>query len=169
MTEFFEISISIVMFQNLNNKSIFVEKKCQILVVLPISSWTARDNIFPIAFVLFFDNPTTSRDYWNFDREVERKKNSGERLSSGRQKVQSRISGIVPSSRFFMTVPSFSDIGKNAWDIFKTGYHYGHGLFNISITNKSEKNLKLNSNYSLNCDSSKVKFYIFKQSKKIKK
>ncbi|XP_043288133.1 voltage-dependent anion-selective channel protein 1-like [Venturia canescens] len=55
-----------------------------------------------------------------------------------------------------MTVPSFADIGKNAWDIFRTGYHYGYGLFNISITNKSEKKLRLNSEYSLQCDTSQA-------------
>lgn len=56
-----------------------------------------------------------------------------------------------------MEVPSFADLGKNARDVFKTGYH--HGLIKFNIKTKSTKRFQITSDTTLNFEASKVKIY----------
>ncbi|CAK9823809.1 Voltage-dependent anion-selective channel [Anthophora retusa] len=55
-----------------------------------------------------------------------------------------------------MNVPSFTDLGKNARDVFRTGYHYGKSLIKLSIKSKSSDTLEVGSNLRLDCDTSKL-------------
>lgn len=55
-----------------------------------------------------------------------------------------------------MDVPSFADLGKNARDIFKTGYHQGKGLIKLNVKTKSIKRFQMMSDVTLNYEASKV-------------
>ncbi|KYN32295.1 Voltage-dependent anion-selective channel protein 2 [Trachymyrmex septentrionalis] len=55
-----------------------------------------------------------------------------------------------------MEVPSFADLGKNARDIFKTGYHHGKGLVKFNIKTKVTKKFQLMSDTTLNFEVSKL-------------
>lgn len=55
-----------------------------------------------------------------------------------------------------MEVPSFADLGKNARDVFKTGYHHGKGLIKFNIKTKFAKRFQLTSDTTLNFEVSKV-------------
>lgn len=55
-----------------------------------------------------------------------------------------------------MEVPSFADLGKNAKDVFKTGYHHGKGLVKFNVKTKSAKRFQMMSDATLNFDESKV-------------
>ncbi|KYQ53384.1 Voltage-dependent anion-selective channel protein 2 [Trachymyrmex zeteki] len=55
-----------------------------------------------------------------------------------------------------MEVPSFADLGKNARDVFKTGYHHGKGLIKFNIKTKFAKRFQLTSDTTLNFEVSKL-------------
>ncbi|KAF3424894.1 hypothetical protein E2986_05723 [Frieseomelitta varia] len=55
-----------------------------------------------------------------------------------------------------MSVPSFTDLGKNARDVFRTGYHYGKSLIKLGIKSKASEKLTMSSDLRLNCDTSKL-------------
>jgi len=55
-----------------------------------------------------------------------------------------------------MEVPSFADLGKNARDVFKTGYHQGKGLLKFNVKTKSAKRFQMTSDATLNFEVSKV-------------
>lgn len=55
-----------------------------------------------------------------------------------------------------MEVPSFADLGKNARDVFKTGYHHGKGLIKFNVKTKSAKRFQMTSDSTLNFEASKV-------------
>ncbi|XP_017758547.1 PREDICTED: voltage-dependent anion-selective channel protein 1-like [Eufriesea mexicana] len=55
-----------------------------------------------------------------------------------------------------MNVPSFSDLGANARDVFTTGYHYGKGLIKLGATARSLGKLKMGSNIQLETETSKM-------------
>ncbi|KOX80851.1 Voltage-dependent anion-selective channel protein 1 [Melipona quadrifasciata] len=55
-----------------------------------------------------------------------------------------------------MSVPSFTDLGKNARDVFRSGYHYGKSLIKLGIKSKSSERLAMGSDLRLNCDTSKL-------------
>ncbi|XP_018396815.1 PREDICTED: voltage-dependent anion-selective channel protein 2-like [Cyphomyrmex costatus] len=55
-----------------------------------------------------------------------------------------------------MDVPSFADLGKNARDVFKTGYHHGKGLIKFNIKTKFAKRFQLTSDTTLNFEVSKL-------------
>ncbi|KAK1132237.1 hypothetical protein K0M31_016359 [Melipona bicolor] len=55
-----------------------------------------------------------------------------------------------------MSVPSFKDLGKNARDVFRSGYHYGKSLIKLGIKSKSSERLAMGSDLRLNCDTSKL-------------
>nr|XP_033325648.1 voltage-dependent anion-selective channel protein 1-like [Megalopta genalis] len=54
-----------------------------------------------------------------------------------------------------MSVPSFSDLGKSARNVFRTGYHYGKSLVKLTCTKAGEP-LNMNSDLSLDCDTKKL-------------
>lgn len=59
-------------------------------------------------------------------------------------------------------VPSFAELGKNARDVFMTGYHYGKGLIKLNIkTISASKRFEMMSNTILNFESSKVSLCTF--------
>ncbi|XP_076395127.1 non-selective voltage-gated ion channel VDAC1-like [Megachile rotundata] len=51
-----------------------------------------------------------------------------------------------------MSVPSFSDLGKSARDVFRSGYHYGKSLIKFTAKASSANSLQVDSNLQLNCD-----------------
>ncbi|XP_011699625.1 PREDICTED: voltage-dependent anion-selective channel protein 2-like [Wasmannia auropunctata] len=55
-----------------------------------------------------------------------------------------------------MEVPSFADLGKNARDVFKTGYHHGKGLIKFNVKTKSIKRFQMMSDATLNFEASKL-------------
>lgn len=55
-----------------------------------------------------------------------------------------------------MEAPSFADLGKNARDVFKTGYHQGKGLIKFNVKTKSTKRFQMASDATLNYEASKV-------------
>ncbi|XP_028046718.1 voltage-dependent anion-selective channel protein 2 [Monomorium pharaonis] len=55
-----------------------------------------------------------------------------------------------------MEVPSFTDLGKNARDVFKTGYHHGKGLIKFNVKTKSTKRFQITSDTTLNFEASKL-------------
>lgn len=55
-----------------------------------------------------------------------------------------------------MEAPSFADLGKNARDVFKTGYHHGKGLIKFNVQTKSTKRVEMTSDVTLNFEASKV-------------
>lgn len=56
-----------------------------------------------------------------------------------------------------MSVPSFSDLGKSARDVFRTGYHYGKSLIKLNVRAKSSGNVEMNSDLRLEYETSKVR------------
>jgi len=60
-----------------------------------------------------------------------------------------------------MEVPSFADLGKNARDVFKTGYHHGKGLIKFNVKTKSTKRVEMTSDTTLNFETSKVAEYYY--------
>ncbi|KAG7200263.1 hypothetical protein KM043_017732 [Ampulex compressa] len=59
-----------------------------------------------------------------------------------------------------MEVPSFTDLGKNARDVFKTGYHYGKGLIKCNVKTRSTGKFEMASDVSLNLAASKLSGYV---------
>lgn len=55
-----------------------------------------------------------------------------------------------------MEVPNFADLGQNARDVFKTGYHHGKGLIKFNVKTKSAKRFQMMSDTTLNFEASKV-------------
>ncbi|XP_025073126.1 voltage-dependent anion-selective channel protein 2-like isoform X2 [Pogonomyrmex barbatus] len=55
-----------------------------------------------------------------------------------------------------MEVPNFADLGKNARDVFKTGYHHGKGLIKFNVKTKSAKRFLMTSDTNLNFETSKL-------------
>ncbi|XP_020286047.1 voltage-dependent anion-selective channel protein 2-like [Pseudomyrmex gracilis] len=55
-----------------------------------------------------------------------------------------------------MEVPTFADLGKNARDVFTTGYHHGKGLIKFNVKTRSAKRFQMTSDTTLNCDESKL-------------
>lgn len=63
-----------------------------------------------------------------------------------------------------MSVPNFTDLGKNAREVFKTGYHYGKSLIKLNFKTMTGGNFEMGSTLALDCDALKVrieKFLIF--------
>lgn len=58
-----------------------------------------------------------------------------------------------------MSVPSFKDLGTNARDVFRTGYHYGKSLIKLGVKSRSSETLEMGSDLRLDCDTSKVIFH----------
>ncbi|XP_076276105.1 non-selective voltage-gated ion channel VDAC1-like [Lasioglossum baleicum] len=54
-----------------------------------------------------------------------------------------------------MSVPSYTDLGKSARDVFKMGYHYGKSLIKLTCK-KSGEPLNMNSDLALDCDHKKL-------------
>ncbi|CAL7943761.1 unnamed protein product [Xylocopa violacea] len=54
-----------------------------------------------------------------------------------------------------MSVPSFTDLGKSARDVFRTGYHYGKSLIKLGAKTTSGS-LQMGSDLRLDCDTSKM-------------
>ncbi|XP_076181679.1 non-selective voltage-gated ion channel VDAC2-like [Ptiloglossa arizonensis] len=59
-----------------------------------------------------------------------------------------------------MSVPSFSDLGKSARDIFKTGYHYGKSLIKLT-SKKIDETIEMNTDLSLDRDAMKVRAPVY--------
>lgn len=55
-----------------------------------------------------------------------------------------------------MEAPSFADLGKNAREVFKTGYHHGKGLIKFNVKTESAKRFLITSDTTLNFEASKV-------------
>ncbi|KOC60325.1 Voltage-dependent anion-selective channel [Habropoda laboriosa] len=55
-----------------------------------------------------------------------------------------------------MSVPSFTDLGKNARDVFRTGYHYGKRLIKLSVKSKSSDTVEVGSNLRFESETSKL-------------
>lgn len=60
-----------------------------------------------------------------------------------------------------MSVPSFSDLGKSARDIFKTGYHYGKSLIKLT-SKKIDETIEMNTDLSLDRDAMKVRAPVYR-------
>nr|KAF7429439.1 hypothetical protein H0235_005837 [Vespula pensylvanica] len=55
-----------------------------------------------------------------------------------------------------MEVPTFSELGKNARDVFKTGYYYGKGIFKLNVKSKKTGIFEMSSDLTLNVDVMKL-------------
>ncbi|XP_014606349.1 PREDICTED: voltage-dependent anion-selective channel protein 1-like [Polistes canadensis] len=55
-----------------------------------------------------------------------------------------------------MEVPNFSDLGKSARDVFKTGYYYGKGLFKLNVKSKKTGIFEMTSDLFINADTLKL-------------
>ncbi|XP_039306592.1 voltage-dependent anion-selective channel protein 2-like [Solenopsis invicta] len=55
-----------------------------------------------------------------------------------------------------MEAPSFADLGKNAREVFKTGYHHGKGLIKFNVKTESAKRFLITSDTTLNFEASKL-------------
>lgn len=56
-----------------------------------------------------------------------------------------------------MDVPNFTDLGKNARDVFSKGYYHGKGLFKFNVKTAASKRFQLMSDTILNFEASKVR------------
>ncbi|KZC05211.1 Voltage-dependent anion-selective channel [Dufourea novaeangliae] len=54
-----------------------------------------------------------------------------------------------------MSVPSFSDLGQSARNVFSTGYHYGKSLIKL-VAKKTGDNFDVNTDLALDCDAKKL-------------
>lgn len=59
-----------------------------------------------------------------------------------------------------MSVPSFTDLGNSAREVFKMGYHYGKSLIKLNAK-AAGSNLDVGSNLSLDCDAVKVRKIVY--------
>ncbi|RLU21438.1 hypothetical protein DMN91_005811 [Ooceraea biroi] len=55
-----------------------------------------------------------------------------------------------------MEIPNFADLGKNARDVFATGYHHGKGLIKLNVKTKSARRFQITSDTTLNFEASKL-------------
>ncbi|KAK2576764.1 hypothetical protein KPH14_005409 [Odynerus spinipes] len=62
----------------------------------------------------------------------------------------------TPAPEEPVQVPNFSDLGKNARDVFKTGYHYGKGLFKMVVKSKKDGVFDVTSDLAVSFDTSKL-------------
>lgn len=53
-------------------------------------------------------------------------------------------------------VPPYSELGKNARNIFQTGYLYGKNLVKLALKTKTEKVLEIGSDFTMDFDATKV-------------